>query len=138
MKTLKVRFHIGRVFGGNDEDCVRFIVTDELSSCQIIDVRMSQAVFAEALFSREVEGTALLNDSEKIGKKIEHKTELCPFPGYGVTPEKLGEYVKEFEVDGWKAQMSDLTNYHRYEGKDKVRVTFYRWVDAEEDKDGSS
>lgn len=72
----------------------------------------------------------LLNE-EKVGKELELKEELVLKPDYvHSSKERLTkgkEILEPYEVDGWKGDIDDLWDSHRWEG-DYVRVNFRRYV----------
>jgi len=139
MKKLKGSLSIGRTSGGSaisEKHPVRIEVTDELSHCRVIEIRLSISDFADALFGRGYTPCHVeLNTSNVIGMKAENKTELVPFDMYhGRSPELIAKVLKPFEVDGWRAREGDMLNGHcsvQDKGKRYQRVVFFRHVPAD-------
>lgn len=134
---LDGRISISRTSGGSQEfeDCpVRIEVTDNLSHCRIVEIRMSLEAFANAVFSHYESCTVEYYDVATIGMRAENKTDLVPFDMFTGRDNEAAQSkaLKSFEVDGWKARRSDLQNGHCavQEGTKRFqRVVFFRHVD---------
>ena len=135
-----------------DQSFIQITIEDKDASVQLLEVEMDMASFARALTGlgyvpMKYEPGAF----QKIGKKMEHKTEEVYFPDvadFGV----IATALSEFEVDGWVGDAKDARNHHNFvrnftsppeQGtiftKGKVfRISFVRWVDSDEVKDENS
>lgn len=146
MKRLKGKLTISRVHS-HKEDWITIRVEDELSHCQMIEVQVGLAEFAEALTNLACRPCMVeFNDSGVIGKRREHKTESIFFPDAEVRHGTYGrdagirKILAAHEIDGWKARDDDATNHHRmtYNAVDAAgrkgytaEVSFVRHVDVE-------
>jgi hypothetical protein len=131
--------------GGEPSEGTDILLTDEASGVQFAQVRLTTEEFGQLMRGRgaadcptEVRGLDLL------GKRRESKSEVVEFAIDRLKSDWQGgnhsltapakKYAKgvlaPFEVDGWEARMSDLTNHHRRVGQNGVEVTFVRYVDA--------
>ena len=138
--SLEGAISIGRTSGGPNEDAtpVRIEITDELSRTRVIDIRMSLEAFADALMGHGFRPCSItFNDTGTVGMKGENKTELVPFDMYGGSrsdEERIKKALAPFEVEGWRARSSDMTNGHCSTTKDGKRhqsVVFFRHVPVE-------
>jgi hypothetical protein len=130
-KILKATLQISRASGGRyDEKPMHITVTDELSGCRVCELYMRLDEFTKALMSSEGKASMEYYTNAPIGMKAENKTEVvpCEFTVYG--DENIDAALKPFEVDGWKARRSDLSNHH-YSVKGGQKVTFFRHVEVE-------
>jgi hypothetical protein len=128
---LNCRLHIGAVTSTNRDGYSEYVTiefTDESSSTRFLEAKLSLEDFGKLMaFNTEVETSVELRGLDKLGKKRENKTEkiLCRHQDFN----KIGDLIKEFEVDGWKASNMDLKrwNHHRQNG-DYYSVGFVRYV----------
>lgn len=150
MRTkLKGRLTISKPHYSSGEDSVEITLVDELSGIEAFMIKATLEDFAKALFSsghKPCEYEYVPN--APLGMLREYKTELVFVPSrYSASSffndkkrEDSGErFVASFEVDGWKASLSDLSNNHHWTreplppgkkpGSDSmVRVGFIRYV----------
>lgn len=123
----KGRMAISRTNSTRGPDMIRMTVTDNKSGEQFLEIRLSLEDF-----SRVVTGMMLDIDMdlrhENLGKTREHKYEDVPFDRLSATDEEVDEALAHFEVFGWKADRSDMTNHHRRVGRFAQRVSFTRHV----------
>lgn len=119
---------IGRI-GYKDSDAIHIRIEDDTSHIAFLDVYLSLENFSKVLTSSHVDCKFELRGVQNVGKKLETKTEIVPLANpYMTTDEARKEALKPFEVDGWKARVSDISNHHRYQ-KESVSVTFSRFVE---------
>ena len=133
-----------------DQSFIQITIEDKDSAVQLLKVEMDMASFARALTGlayvpMKYEPGAF----QKIGKKMEHKTEEVHIPSVATdaaTDAGIVAALTEFEVDGWKGSPKDARNHHNYVRnftsppetntiwkKGKVfRISFVRWVDSEQ------
>ena len=131
-------------FGG--DDYISITVQDELSGSEIVEVRVGMAEFTRALTAFANQPcTVDIGAPEFAGSVRQHKMEAVRVrTRYGNTPEERkaveDEALLPFEVDGWTARRSDLSNSHRIvqwghngdPGFNTYSVTFTRSVRPEE------
>lgn len=138
MKKLQGTLSISKVHASHEPNYVSLTVTDTLSGCEMVEVKISLEEFASALFSManrpcEVE----FNDSGPIGLKREYKTEVVFVPGdWNDRKKNAKRAVKKFETDGWKGCVEDCENSHRrvgghVDGGANYTVSFTRYVPVE-------
>ena len=133
-KKLKSEIILTRPQGGGKERVV-FQIVDKISGLVAFRIEMSIPEFGEMLSSpQNVPCIVKHFQSDNIGKKYEHKSELVPRPEIGVEDKDkvLEELLKPFEIDGWIGSRDDLTNHHNWVSDNKSKVTFVRWVDVDE------
>jgi hypothetical protein len=118
--------------GGDDDKLMHLVVTDEISGCRVCELYMRLDEFAKALMSSQGKATMEYFPKAPIGMKAENKTELVPFDMYksGRSEKAITEALRPFEIDGWVARRSDMTNGH-YQVKGGQRVVFFRHVNPE-------
>jgi hypothetical protein len=142
---LKGKLNFGFASSSHDPDYIRLEIIDATSRVHFLEVRVDPEQFARAAFGHrgEVDCTFELRRPDLIGTQHENKTELVPwsdivtrdtitkFKG-GRDDEELSpevrDWLKPFEVDGWRAYVKDVFNYHRYKDKRGVQVSFHRHV----------
>lgn len=130
-KFAPATIQIGRHFGSDEKRCVTIEVTDKISGAQFVEVKLSLAEFADAVFGRGyVPCEFNLRGVDKVGMKAENKEEFVPISREDDRKENYSKALKPFEVDGWHARSGDMGNGHRREG-DGYRVVFFRHVPAE-------
>lgn len=133
---LKGTLSISRISGGGEADEIRVTVRDESSGIEFVEARMSLEQFAQTMFgSRESECSFTLRGVDLVGSIAENKTELVPYDLFKDRSEKAqAKALKPFEVDGWVARGTDISNNHyRTEvgGKPHQAVVFFRHVTKE-------
>ena len=106
-------------------------IEDETSGCRIALVELSLEQFATALTASHGDAEITLYESPHIGMKREGKTVQMPLPRIGAKKDELKAIAAPFEVDGWVADLSDMTNPHRWAGNDMVSVGMIRYVASE-------
>ncbi len=136
MITLRGSLSIGRT-SGRDDNPIRIELIDEDAACTVVQIRMSLLEFAECITGKgHCDCVFEFNDSGVVGKQAQSKSELVPIPSY---PRDKGDWEKKalapFEVDGWKARESDISNHHCWSreksGQEYQRVVFFRHVPKE-------
>lgn len=130
------RIRISRVSStGSDGDYVQLTMYDEKSRIQFLTANIPIDSFGRVVTGGpETECQVELRGVERIGCTHEHKTEFVP----GTVSYTKGDRnavaqaaIAPFEVDGWRAHLSDFGNQHRSKEKDGVKgynVTFHRYV----------
>lgn len=68
--------------------------------------------------------------NSRIGMEAQSKTEDVPFDWTTRGEAAINKALKPFEVDGWKARRSDMTNHH-YTTDMGQQVVFFRHVNPE-------
>lgn len=135
MKTLKGALTIAKTRCSDGRKFISIEVTDKTSSSMILDVEVELSDFADAITGL---GYAPCNieyyDQSNIGKVCEHKIEhiVCVLPIVDKEKRELliENILKPYEVDGWKANTSNLGNFHNKVG-DGYNVSFFRFVDPD-------
>ena len=107
-------------------------INDNDSGCQIALVELSLEQFATALTASHGDAEITLYESPHYGMKRVGKEVQMPRPKWAATKEELKAIAAPFEVDGWKADLSDLTNHHQWSSKDTVNVHMTKYVPVEE------
>lgn len=110
-------------------DGIHLTIEDDKSGCRIIELTFTFEEFAKAV-------TASYGDAEfeyypncPVGLTSEYKMEIVPFSQTWPEDRKAAAVaLKPFEVDGWKGDISDLFNHHRYTGDGKQEVGFRRYI----------
>lgn len=128
-ESLSGTVQISRASGGTiDHTPIHIEIQDEISHCRVLDIYMSFEEFAKALTSSIGKADIRHFPDSPIGMRAESKTEIVPFEsGYPAAESDITKALKPFEVDGWKARRSDMTNHHhRVSGGQKV--VFFRHV----------
>ena len=132
--NLKGSLSITRPRGGETE-YIKIAVFDKSSGVEFATVRVELASFAEALVGLAHVDCQFDLRPELVGKCHEHKEETVAYEGgwtsYNEREQIAREVLKPYETDGWKGRADDLFNHHR-RTKDGYRVTFVRYVDAED------
>ena len=131
-KMLDGKISIHAEMGSRERRVVIFI-EDKLSACEIMQIEMTMADFGNAITGHgHMPMKFLLQDTSKVGKKHEVKTEKIELNVKD--KEKTNEDLKKYEVDGWVVNRKDIDNHHNLikymdNGKWLVRVSFHRWID---------
>ena len=116
-----------------DDTPIHITVDDEISRCRVLEIYMSLEEFAKAITGSYGDAKIEHFPKSPIGMKAENKTEIVPFDSYQDKEKDINAALKPFEVDGWKARRSDMTNGH-CRVKNGQRVVFFRHVDPKTDK----
>lgn len=122
---------------GGDTDYIEIALFDKSSGVEFATARIELASFAEALVGLAHVDCRFDLRAEMVGKRREHKEEIVPYKDgwvdYNERETVAREVLKSYEIDGWRGRADDLFNQHRH-GQNGYRVTFVRYVDAEEGK----
>ena len=110
-------------------------LTDNLSRCVVVDVRIEPKDIADLMSTHHTACRFQFNDSGVIGMTAENKTEIVGLSKetYKLSDDDIQTLLAPFEIDGWKGRKSDITNHHRH-GRDAETgvpfsaVTFTRHV----------
>lgn len=124
------KLSISRITHSKGATVIRFRMEENLSLIGFLEAEISLEDFALALTGQgHIDCTFELYGLKNIGKKLETKVETVPLVNpFQASDEARELALKPFEVDGWTARESDISNHHRYH-KDTVSVTFSRFVD---------
>lgn len=136
---------IGKVTccGEPQNNYVSITIEDELSSIEFVTVKMDTKSFGEALLGLgHVPVEFELRGTNKIGKKLEHKTIEVMITHKGELSPREGDIdiaVSKHEVDGWYGNRDDCKNFHKLirgeggegSGYSVWTVHYHRWVDIE-------
>jgi hypothetical protein len=138
-KIGKGKITISRVScNQREEDYVRIVVEDELSSVTFLEVDMDLKSFANCITGFSYQPVEFgVRGFDRIGKKLESKTEHVPL-SWNPTEEEIEQALSAFEVDGWIGRRSDCKNSRRRVQKGEegaYSVTFHRWVEIEENEE---
>jgi hypothetical protein len=134
---IKVGMCCSSTSGGSDDRVFHLAVRDESSGVEFLDVNMTCEEFSMMLTAHHTGGIeADVRGLDRIGMALETKEVQVPFDfykaGIGVEREShIMAALAPFEVDGWTARKSDMTNHHRTTGKGFQRVAFSRNVPKE-------
>ena len=142
IKMLDGKISIHAEMGSRERRVVIFI-EDELSTLEILQIEMDMADFGNAITGHgHIPMKFILQDTSKVGKKHEVKTEEVTFnrhnPGGAVLDEEINRAIHEYEVDGWIGNRKDAKNWHhRLARKDSeetitYKINFHRWIDLPE------
>lgn len=108
-------------------DYIQIEFGDELSGRRFLRAKVKLADFAEALTGLGYVDCEFELTPDEVGKVRETKTERIQADGYSLTDEQKIAILAPYEVDGWRAQRSDLGNHHK--GSQGVySVAFVRFV----------
>lgn len=129
----------GRIQINGDREGAVVRIDDDSSGIRVLEVKLSLEEFAYALMSHgyiECEYDANYRNAAYFGSEVAVKSEEVPFDMYSSTASKRSEgaiakALAPFEVDGWEARRSDMTNGHcRVKGSAEPlqRVVFTRFM----------
>lgn len=131
MKTLKGAVTITRRHGKTD--VMAIAIRDDMSFCQFVELEMSLEDFMKALTGLGDQPCKFEFRPDKVGLKLEHKTEIVQFECKVWANRELEAKlaVAPFNKDGWEGRWDDLLNHHNRGGGEKptYRVNFLRWVE---------
>jgi hypothetical protein len=137
MKKLDAQLTISRPQYGDGRKMIVIRLDDVLSSCGIVDIYIKPEDFAECLTGLSmVPCTTEVDLDRPIGKKREHKREIVSRPEFDRKNLKAAaQLLAPYEIDGWKGDLSDLFNSHRWvlaeDGQWGVSVQFVRHVESQ-------
>jgi hypothetical protein len=112
-------------------------IEDDTSGCRIALVEIGFAEFADALTASYGEAEITLYESPYYGMKRIGTVVQMPQPRIGATKEELKAIAAPFEVDGWEADLSDLTNHHRWAGNNLMNVSMTKYVPLDTKEEGA-
>lgn len=134
-RTLPGKLTVCLVHDNAGTDRFRLEVEDAQAHITFLSLEISPEELALALAGRGYRPCTLeVNGLDKVGLAQEHKAENLPaFTGaLPADPAKrlalLNEWVRPWEVDGWRGFAPDLTNDHNRQPDGTYRVGFVRWV----------
>jgi len=140
---IKTRLGLSRVGMGKDT-VMRFEIEDSTSGTRIADISIDMEQFAFLVSGLHgIEADCELYSLENVGKVYEHKVVNIDAPTdmprkVDDDVESIEDLLSPYEVDGWKANVSDLFNHHKRDarGEGDLRQHFYkvgfgRFVDAD-------
>jgi hypothetical protein len=120
-------------FSGSHEG-VMIELRDETSGTVALRAEMTIEEFGYAITACAARPCTVEWFDAPIGKRCEQKSEALPRPDWSMTkPESAAQaeaLLAPYEVDGWKGRTSDLFNHHNWTKDNRVRVSFFRYVDA--------
>lgn len=142
-RTLKGKITITRTNSNQPPyDTATITIRDELSAVTVIEVKMLPEDWGMALLNI---GSIpcefkIFDNNELIGKQLETKTEVVALDlpnnythDKDVIEKAITKALKIYEIEGWKARREDFRNMHnKIGGSPKYRVTFSRFVEAEQ------
>jgi hypothetical protein len=119
-------------------------VEDRDSHTLVAEVRMTPEAFGQAITNLAVgyDGTVTYvhGDLSNVGKVRENKTMILPLEELKTkkhsraTKEEIIEFLKPYEVDGWRGRYADVLNSRNQDHrKGTVAVGFTRLVDKSAD-----
>lgn len=127
---MKGHVSITRYTGGPKGSGITISLTDDLSGCECVEIKLPAQQFGDAVTGHSLTECEFEFRPLHVGMRAENKTEIVPFkPKYSRNEGEAKKALKPFEVDGWIGRLSDLRNHHcNVQGQDAYRVVFYRWV----------
>lgn len=118
---------ISRV-SSSSRDYVSITLKDDLSRCEVVEIKLSILEFGEALSGLALRPCEFEYSPETpVGKIRETKTELVTVP----SSDHARDAVAAFEIDGWIGYDADASNSRCRTADGRYRVSFHRFVDAE-------
>ncbi len=121
---------ISKVSSNTESDYISISFQDKNSNVTFLVCELSLEDFAQVITGKNVEVVSKYN-FENVGKIRELKTEVIHTLTFGEVP---GTILKEFEIDGWKAnqkQIEDTTRYFKSGNVWAIRVDMVRYVNHE-------
>ena len=105
------RIHSNKV----DEDWIEITAEDNKSQVECIRIKIDLKTFANIITGHSYQPCEIeFNDSGKVGKTIEFKEMEIWVPMYTcVEKEKIKEFLKIYEKDGWIPTLNDAANWQR-------------------------
>ena len=137
MKQFPGTIRASCVSSNVEDDRIVLEIHDVKSGVVLMKVSMTYAEYGVlAAGGRSTDCELTLFRTDLAGATRETKTEAVDINKYGYSHEKADakKAVAPFEVDGWKARISDVFNGHRSFNKGDRRfsnVVFVRFVDSE-------
>ncbi len=137
-RTFAGRITIGRSQSSHGPDTIRIEITDANNGVRVVEVSMTPDNFGRAITGLSyLECVGVLGQPELVNAQHELKQEtvFVPDGDYKLREKRAAEACKPFEIDGWKASVSDACNPHRWtkgrvEGGHTYSVNFHRYVPA--------
>ena len=137
--NLKGKITISRIHRSFSGNFIQIEIEDEKSGINFVRFEISMEDFSEAITGLGAcSGTFQISGLENIGKQLENKTEEVTIPYQDYANNEFGReqarkaVIRDCEIEGWKAELSDLTNHHKFvcnQGGNTVqRVSFHRYV----------
>ena len=112
-------------------------IEDGSSRTQFIEVRIKSAKLMAALAGRSDMPCEFQLTADNVGKIAESKTVIVTIPyGRDADRSEVQRAVEAYQVDGWMARESDVSNHHNLihgslvNGYAKVRVIYERFTEA--------
>lgn len=125
MKKFRGKLTLSFPTGGKEGRAARISLDDDSSGVPVVQVELTMeefGLFISGLAMRPCEYEA--GNSALFGASREVKSEQVVWGD--ATKE---DAVAPFEVDGWRARLSDVGNYHNRISHDIYNVMFFRFVD---------
>ena len=140
MKNLRGTICITKSHGEDEEMSIRITLRDDDSRCPMFEVRLSPEEFSNGMFGLAYRPCKIeiRSNPDLWGMKRENKRELIPKPEkfiYDSEEEKLYliEAVKPWEVDGWKAAVSQALSTQQT-NSEFYSVTFFKYMEKVEEE----
>lgn len=131
-KLLKGKVRISRwTGGGNPHTGITISLVDEISRSQCVEIHLTIEALGMCLTQSEQECEFEWRP-DVVGMTVENKTEVVLYDCTNKDQKVLDKALAPFEVDGWKARRSDMSNHHRRTPSGEQRVVFLRHVKAHE------
>lgn len=142
-QKFKAKIRISRISSNNERDLINITVHDE-NFIEFFDGVISVEDYGYLISGFGVDVDLELRDLNIVNRIKENKKIEIQMPKeYGETydSEKRRHIalkaVKPFEIDGWKAELNNISNSHYYKKSDlNPSINFVRYVDKEENKNG--
>lgn len=139
-KTIEVKLGMSRANTGEDS-YMRMEIEDASSGIRFVELEIPMEAFAYLVSGLHgIDAKCELHNIENVGTQQEHKTEVITIPKdmpckVDDNPELIEDLLSPYEVDGWKAYVSDLFNIHNrtrdINGDFRQKVSFHRFVKVE-------
>lgn len=125
----KGKFTITSPCNSDGRRYISITIIETLSLTEFISVELDHAAFAEALTGLSRQDCEFELRPDCVGMQRETKVEILNVTklGYKRDSKEDAEFLKPYEVDGWKGRADDLHNGHN--GPEKARkVNFKRHI----------
>ena len=127
---LQGKLTISRLSPGNE---ISIKLQDVLSSAQAVEIRITPEQFALALTGLGYVDCTFEMTSTHVGKERQYKRQWIfvdeNFRFGRMTNEQAQSLVERYEIDGWKARLSDFMNSHNLDMEGNYSVSFTRYID---------
>ncbi len=111
--SLPVAVHISRPMQVHDKETCAIQITDKVSGCLVVEVRLTFAELAALTLTHgDAEGTAEYR-LDNLGKTREVKTEIVQWDYFVRDKVSKAQALAPFEADGWVGSPRDLGNHHK-------------------------